>query len=166
MPMPMTRSSKTMKKAPQLRHKLKDLINKLDKEELNLLILKDGEIIYSSREDGMAPLLEAIDQLGLEKLVDSTVVDKIVGKAAALLIAYFKAKEVYTKLLSRSAIKALKAHGINYEAERVIDHIRDKENKDICPFERMVLKIEDPQEGYKKIKTNLSEKQKLSADAM
>jgi len=153
MPMSMTRSSETMENVPQLRQKLKDLTNRLDKEELNLLILKDGEIIYSSKQDGMAPLLEAIDQLGLEKLLNSTVVDKIVGKAAALLIAYFKAEEVYTKLLSRSAIEVLKKYGISYAAEKVIDYIRNKEDKDICPFEKMVLKIEDPKEGYKKIKS-------------
>jgi len=155
MPMHMTRSSKTMESVPQLRQELKDLIKKLDKEELNLLILKDGEIIYSSKQDGMAPLLEAIDQLGLEKLLNSTVVDKIVGKAAALLITYFKAEEVYTKLLSRSAIEVLKKYGISYAAEKVIDYIRNKEDKDICPFEKMVLKIEDPKEGYKKIKNEL-----------
>jgi len=155
MPMPMIRRSKTIENAPQIRQEeLKDLINRLEKEELNLLILKDGEIIYSSKEDGMAPLLEAIDQ-GLEKLIDSTVVDKIVGKAAALLIAYFKAEGVYTKLLSRSAIEVLKKYGISYAAERVVDYIRDKEDKDICPFEKMVLKIEDPQEGYKKLKSGL-----------
>jgi hypothetical protein len=154
----MTRSSKAIESAPQMRQKLKDMVNKLDKEELNLLIFKKGEIIYSSKKGGMAPLLEAIDQLGLEKLVNSTVVDKIVGKAAALLIAYFKAEEVYTKLLSRGAVKVLEAGGISYAAERVIDYIRDKEDKDICPFERMVLEIEDPHEGYKKIKANLSEK--------
>jgi len=155
MPMPMTKNSKVTKPPHQLRQKLKDLINRLDKEESNLLILKDCEIIYSSKEDGMAPLLEAIERLGLEKLVNSTVVDKIVGKAAALLIAYFKAEEVYTKLLSRSAIEVLKAHGISYAAQRVIDYIRSKDDKGVCPFEKMVLKIEDPQEGYKKLKSGL-----------
>jgi hypothetical protein len=151
----MTRNSKAIESVPKLRQKLKELINKLDKEELNLLILKDSEIIYSSKQGGMAPLLEAIDQLGLETLASSTVVDKIVGKAAALLIAYFKAKEVYTKLLSRSAIEVIKKYGINYMAERVIDHIRNKEDKDICPFEKMVLKIKDPEEGYKKLRSEL-----------
>ena len=130
---------------------LKEFINRLDDKGLSLMIIKDGESIYSSKEGGMAPLLEAIDRLGLQTLVDSTVVDKIVGKAAALLVSYFKAKDVYTKLLSRRAIETLRKHGIRYMSERVVDQIRSKEGADICPFEKMVLEIEDPQEGYKKL---------------
>lgn len=130
---------------------LKEFIRRLDDKGLNLIIIKDGESIYSSKDGGMAPLLEAIDRLGLQKLFDSTVVDKIVGKAAALLVSYFRAKDVYTKLLSGRAIETLNKHGIRYMSEKVVDQISDKEGVDICPFEKMVLEIEDPQEGYKKL---------------
>ena len=129
-----------------------ETLKRLDAEGFNLLILKDGKFLYSSKKDGMAPLLEAIDRLGLRRLKKSVVADKIVGKAAALLISYFKASEVYTRLLSRSAIKVLEKHGIKYASERAVDNIRNKEDTGICPFEKFVLEIEDPQEGYKKLK--------------
>jgi len=103
----------------------------------------------------MLPLLEAIDQLGPRALADSTVVDRIVGRAAALLISYFKAKEVYTRLLSRRAIEILENHGIAYAAERVVNVIRNKDDTDICPFEKMVLRIDNPEEGYRKLKNEL-----------
>jgi len=134
---------------------LESLISLLDQQGLSLLILKGGEVIYSSGEEGMLPLLEAIDRLGLRALADSTVVDRIVGRAAALLISYFKAKEVYTKLLSRRAIEILEKHGIAYAAEKVVDTVRNKDGTDICPFEKMVLTIDNPQEGYRKLKNEL-----------
>lgn len=129
-----------------------EALKRLDAEGLNLVILKGGRLLYSSEKDGMAPLLEAIDRLGLRRLKNSVVADKIVGKASALLISYFKASEVYTRLLSRSAIKVLEKHGIKYAFEKAVDNIRNKEDTDICPFEKFVLEIEDPQEGYRKLK--------------
>jgi len=134
---------------------LESLITLLDQQGLSLLILKGGRTIHSSREGGMLPLLEAIDQLGLGTLAGSTVVDRIVGKAAALLISYFKAKEIYTKLLSRRAIEILEKQGIAYAAERVVNTIRNKDDTDICPFKKMVLTIDNLEEGYKKIKNEL-----------
>jgi len=134
---------------------LESFISILDERGLNLLILKGGETVYSSSEGGMLPLLEAIDQLGLRALTDSTVVDRIVGRAAALLISYFKAKEVYTRLLSLKAIEILEKNGIAYAAERVVNTIRNKDDTDTCPFEKMVLMIDNPKEGYRKLKNEL-----------
>lgn len=130
---------------------LKAFINRLNREGLNLLIIKDNKRLYASKKGGMAPMLEAINLLGLQTLADTTVIDKIVGRAAALLISYFKAKDVYARLLSRSAIEVLEKHGIRYTSERVVENIRNKDDTDICPFEKMVLEIEDPKEGYEKL---------------
>ena len=131
-------------------------INRLNREGLNLLIIKDTKRLYASKKGGMAPLLEAINLLGLQTLAGTTVIDKIVGKAAALLISYFKAKDVYTRLLSRSAIEVLEKHGIRYKSERVVENIRKRDGAGICPFEKMVLEIEDPQKGYRKLKRELA----------
>jgi len=131
-------------------------MNKLNRERLNLLIIKNNKRLYASKKGGMDPLLEAINLLGLQTLVGTTVIDKIVGKAAALLISYFKASDVYTKLLSRSAIEVLEKHGIRYKSERVVENIRKKDDTDICPFEKLVLEIEDPKEGYEKLRGELT----------
>lgn len=139
---------------------LKAFINRLNREGLNLLIIKDDKRLYESKKGGMAPILEAINLLGLQTLAGTTVIDKIVGKAAALLISYFKAKVVYTRLLSRSAIEVLEKHGIRYTSEMVVENIRKKDDTDICPFEKMVLEIEDPREGYEKLNRELTRQRK------
>ena len=53
-----------------------------------------------TKEGGAAPLLQAIEEIGRDDLAGSIVADKVVGKAAALLMAYFAAGEVYAGILS------------------------------------------------------------------
>ncbi|MEM2997076.1 MAG: DUF1893 domain-containing protein, partial [Candidatus Bathyarchaeia archaeon] len=64
-------------------------VEELERRKLSVLIYGGGEAIYSSSEKGVIPLLKAIDLLGLEGLRGSIVADKVIGKAAALLIMYF-----------------------------------------------------------------------------
>jgi len=131
------------------------LLGRLKDQGLNLLIIRGGRPIYSSGEAGMAPLLRAIDRLGLEELRGSTVVDRIVGRAAALLISHFRAGDVYAGLLSRGAVEVLERHGVRWESESVADRIMNRYHTDICPFEKMVLQIEDPGEGYERLRREL-----------
>lgn len=135
---------------------LRAFMKRLENQGLNLLVLKDGKPVYSSGNGGMAPLLEAIDRFGLPALRGSTVVDRIVGKAAALLIGYFGAEKVYAKLLSMGALRVLEKQGIRHASEKVVDNIMNEDKTDICPFEKMVLGIEDPREGYEKLNQELT----------
>ena len=128
---------------------LDNFTDMLRREGSNLIILKDGEAVFTSNKDGMQPLLQAIDCIGLPVLGDSIVVDKIVGKAAALLISYFKAREVHCIVLSVRAKEVLDKQGIKYYSETMIQEIRNKLGTDICPFEKSVLDVVEPEEGYK-----------------
>ncbi len=106
---------------------------------------------------GMLPLLEAISELGLKELAGSTVVDKIIGKAAALLISYFKAEEAFAGTISEGAIRVLRKNGVRYQAERTVKNILSKDGRGVCPFEESVSNVEDPEEGYKVIVRNTRE---------
>jgi len=130
---------------------LMSYIKKLDKEELNLIIIKNGEPIFKSSRKGMAPLLEAIENLGLPKLSDTIVVDKLVGKAAALIICFLKAREVQTKILSMTAREILEKHEIKYSSDGIIPKILNRSGTDLCPFEKAVSDTQDPVEGYTQV---------------
>jgi hypothetical protein len=137
-----------------------DLLERLDASGLNLMILKDGVIAFSSAGKGISPLLEAVETLGLGQLAGSMVVDRVVGKAAALIMGYFKAACVYTEVLSRRGAASLDACGISCCTEEIIEEVLNKDGTDICPFEKAVLNIENPAEGYhilKKTMKRLSE---------
>lgn len=130
-------------------------VEKLRKENLSLIILKNEKVFYESSEEGMQPLLKAINTLGLSALKGSVVVDKIVGKAAALLVSYFGAREVHCITMSVRATKVLDKQGISYFTERLIPEIMNKVGTDICPFEKTVLNEENPEKGYKRLLAKL-----------
>ncbi len=134
---------------------MNNYLQRLRQEGLTLLILKDGKTIFSSSEEGMQPLLEAIHDVDPLILKDSIVIDKIVGKAAALLIIYFKGKEVHCTVISVRAREVLKRHEIPYRSEKVIPEIANKLGTGICPFEQVVMDVEDPEEGYERLFTKL-----------
>jgi len=130
-------------------------VDELSRAGLSLMILKGGETVFTSSEEGMRPLFEAINHLGLPRLEGSLIVDKIVGKAAALLVSYFKAAEVRCAVMSARARGVLAKQGIEYHAEKTIPEIMNKFGTDICPFEKTVLDVEDPEEGYERLYAKL-----------
>lgn len=138
--------------------KLKDKLSILNHERVNLYISKDDITLYCSAKSGIAPLIEAVEKWGTAKLSGSTVVDKVVGKAAALIISYFQAREVYTHLISRSATKVLDKNCVAFYFEKLTDEIKSKNGLGICPFELAVKEIDEPKVGYEKLRKLLKEK--------
>jgi hypothetical protein len=134
---------------------LNDHIKKLRREKLNLIILKEDMILYMSSEEGMKPLIEAINMVGISTLEDAIVIDKIVGKAAALLISYFKAKKVHCILLSIKGRTVLDNHNIKHYEEKMTPEIMNRRGTGLCPFEQAVRDVDDPLEGYERVSTTL-----------
>ncbi len=122
-------------------------IQRLKLEGLNLIILKGDKTLFTSRGEGMLPLYEAANSLGLSALEGSLVVDRIVGKAAALVVSRFKAVEVHCIVLSLRAMEVLDRQGIKHYSERLTPEIMNKLGTGICPFEDAVLDVEDPAMG-------------------
>lgn len=134
---------------------LNDYIRRLNRERLNLIILKGNQTLFTSRREGMRPLLDAINICGRDQLSGTIVIDKIVGKAAALLISYFKASEIHTEILSETGRTVLDIQGIKYSYQQLLPIIMNKMGTDICPFEQTVLEVTDPTCGYKRLLTKL-----------
>jgi hypothetical protein len=123
----------------------------LKDRNLSLVIVKDGVTIFSSDSPGIDGLLEAVEKLG-ERLSGASVADKIVGKAAALLLAYSNVVGVYASTLSRRGLATLSRNGIPVEYDLLVPEILDKEKRDLCPFEKFVSSIESPSHAFEKLK--------------
>jgi hypothetical protein len=136
---------------------LQNLLTALDREDLNLVILSKGKTIYSSKEDGIKPLIDAIDAIGTDRLRGSVVIDKIIGKASALLICYIGAKKASAKVMSKMGASVLSRHGIEYFAELITHEIRNRTNTGICPFEKAVLRTSSPRKAYELIKSSIKD---------
>lgn len=136
---------------------MNDHIKRLRREELNLIIVKEDITLFTSSEEGMKPLFEAINRVGVSTLKDAIVIDKIVGKAAALLISYFKAKEAHCIVLSTKGRTILDNHGIKHYEERLTPEIMNRRGTGLCPFERVVRDVDSPREGFERISITLKE---------
>ena len=98
---------------------IEELTTKL--ENHSLLVYKKGEISFQD-EHGIQPLLIQIKKKGLKNAI---VVDKIVGKAAALLMVYGKVKQVHTNIIAKDAIKVFEKYNIKYSYNEIVDHIQN-----------------------------------------
>jgi hypothetical protein len=123
----------------------------------NLLVFRDGEVIFSSGSRGVAPLVEAVDAFSREELMGVVTADRIVGRAAALLNVYMGAVEVHALLISAGAKEVLGEHGVGFVFREETDAIKMRDGVIFCPFERLVQAISDPEEAYLMIRAKLSD---------
>ena len=114
-------------------------------ENHSLLVYKNGNITFQD-EHGIQPLLIQIKNKGLKKAI---VIDKVVGKAAALLMVYGKVKQVHTNIIAKDAIKVFEKYNVEYSYNELVDYIQNNKKDGLCPMEQKVLNIDSPKKAYK-----------------
>ncbi len=126
---------------------LDEYVKRLDELGLSLMVHDGDEVLFRSASKGVRPHLEAIDALGT-RLRGTTMVDKIVGRAAALLILYSGAAEVHAGVINPGGRKLIEDAGVRLSFDKEIDHIKTIDGRIYCPFEAMVQGIDDPVQAY------------------
>ena len=119
----------------------------LYRQGLNLVIVKDGSVLFETRSHRISGFVGAIEKVGM-KLEGAAVADKVVGKAIALLCVHAAIAEVYAEILSVKAKSLFEEKGIKHEWKELIDNILDLKKSGICPFERLATTISDPKNAY------------------
>lgn len=79
-------------------------------------------------------------------LKEATIADKVVGKAAAALMILGKVDRVYAEVISLSGLVLLRHAGIETDFGQVVVGIRNRDNTDWCPLEKMCCQKESPEE--------------------
>jgi hypothetical protein len=123
----------------------------LKNRNLSLIIVRDGKVIFESRLPGIAGLIQAIESMNM-LLHSSSVADRIVGRAAALLLVYSHVSEVYALTMSSWGLAVLEEAGIRVEYDVLAPRILNRRGDDICPFEKISLTASSPDEAYKILK--------------
>ena len=125
--------------------------SELYEENLTLAIVKNGEVLYSTKSHRISGFLDAIDKCGA-KLEGASLADRVAGKAIALLCVYAKIKEVYAAVLSRQAQVIFKKNKISTHWNELVENVLDTTKTGMCPFEKAAAEISDPQKAYKTFK--------------
>ncbi|MBN2335634.1 DUF1893 domain-containing protein [Candidatus Bathyarchaeota archaeon] len=130
-------------------------LDELERTGNSLMVYREGTLIFQSANKGIRPHLEAIERHG-ERLHGTLMVDKIVGRAAALLILYSRAAGAVAGVMSEPGKQVLDLHGLPYTFQELVEHIKMEDGRIYCPFERMVQGISDPAEAYRAIVEKMS----------
>lgn len=109
----------------------------------SMQILLDDQVLFSSSGKWLYPLFELEDYLadhpGLLK--NATVWDKVIGKAAALMILRMGGSRVHGVLMSELGAKVFEKAGIAHSFDSLVPKID-------CQTEDILKDIIDPDEAY------------------
>ncbi|MBQ1477438.1 MAG: DUF1893 domain-containing protein [Erysipelotrichaceae bacterium] len=132
---------------------MKKLRDELCEKNYSILAVRDG-FTYTSFLSGIKPVLLPMRE-NREHFKDCRVVDKVIGKASAMLLILSGVKEVYGLVMSKSAVKLLEERGIPYGYDRLEDVILNIAGDDMCPMEKTVLNIDTPEEAFEALDAKL-----------
>ena len=125
-----------------------------------IAVISNGEV-FTSQERGVKPLLFLLKEKK-EFLKGASVADKVIGKAAALLMALGEIKEVHTLIISEPAIKVFEKYNIPCFYDKKVDRIENRTGDGLCPMEMLCLDVDDPQEAFEKIREKVISMTKIS----
>ena len=116
------------------------------KEKNATLVAVSKYKIYISHERGVAPILNMIDESPHFFCGDS-VADKVIGKAAAMLLTKYGVKEIHAVLVSERALEYLEDKAVTITYDTAVDHIINRDKTAMCPMEKCVLETNDEDEA-------------------
>ncbi|MCW4014916.1 MAG: DUF1893 domain-containing protein, partial [Candidatus Bathyarchaeota archaeon] len=124
---------------------------KLIEDKLSLVIVKNGNVVFETKKQGVSGFLHAIDYLSPD-LVEASVADKIIGVAAAMLCVYSKVSSVFALTISEQGIKVLSGNNIVCQFEKKVSNIMNRDKTGVCPFEKLAIASGNSKDAYVKLK--------------
>lgn len=136
---------------------MKDIIQEayimIDNDDYACAVIRDGRIVDARKGRGVSPVLKLYD----EKLLDGAViVDKIIGKASAMILSHASVSEVYGEVVSESAIAWFEKLSIPCHPRTVTDRILNRTQTGLCPMEMTVMDIDNAEEGIAALRNTLA----------
>lgn len=116
-------------------------------------VIKQGESYYQFTERGIRPFMSLLENE--TDLTGTSCADKVVGKAAALLMQKAGISTLYAGIISEPATKVLTDAGIEYEYGTLIPRIQNRKGDGLCPMESAVMDISDADEAYAVLREKL-----------
>lgn len=133
---------------------IQSLINLL-KNGHHAIVIDNGTITtYDAK--GIATLLQMVNQ-DTSPLKGATVVDKVVGKAAAALMILGGVTRLHALLISEGALSLLSATDIKVSYDQQVPYIINRTKTDWCPMEQACQHSLTPEDCLKQIKNKITQ---------
>ena len=124
-----------------------DLKEILLKNNHPIVIFKDDASVFVSNDRGVIPLMKLLKENKLQ-LKNSLIADKVIGKAAALLMIYAGVKEVYTPIISLPGLQVFNNHNVKVNYDTTVERIINRKGDGLCPMESLCIEIENPEKAF------------------
>ncbi|MDD5489828.1 MAG: DUF1893 domain-containing protein [Candidatus Moranbacteria bacterium] len=110
------------------------------RKDWSFVLIKNGKIVFKSKAERLKPLILCIKKHKKE-MRGAIVFDKIIGRAAAVLLISAKVKEVWTPTISRSGKAYLVKNKVKIGYKNLVECIMNRNGDDLCPMEKMSQKM-------------------------
>ncbi len=118
-------------------------------------VLADGTLVTSGKK-GIAPMMDLLQEdAGI--LRDACVADRVIGRAAALLMEKAGVTAAYGGIVSAHALRAFSRNGIPIQYGGETPYIINQTKTGMCPMEQTVLEIEDADTAYEALQRKLAQ---------
>lgn len=112
----------------------------LENRNVNIMILKNNEIVYYSNEKGIFSMYNLYKN-NKNILNNAVIADKIVGRAIAIIAIASKVRGIYAKIISKNAYDLLVKNNIKVEYQKKVLSILNHNGSDKCPVEKLAENI-------------------------
>jgi hypothetical protein len=119
----------------------------INNEDFSFAVVKYGKIWRKTKETGIKPILDTINEMG-EDVQDSIIGERKLGKASALLCRYAKASGVYSSLGTKTAIALLIMGGVPCQVDSMIPAIDRFEDPELYQIDGMLKDVNTPEEAF------------------
>ena len=120
------------------------------------VVIRSGRIFRESGR-GVSPLLEFHDHREAGCLRGATIVDKVIGRAAAMIAISGGATRVHGETMSEDARTLLESRGVTISYGTLVPRILNADRSDLCPLEKSVEGIDDPEQALAALRKRIEE---------
>lgn len=120
------------------------MLGVLNEQGLSLLVYNDSTLTTHANR-GVQDLLALISEQP-ERLNGAIVADKLIGKAAAAIMAAGGVREVHTNLICTAGKQLLQSKGVVVFAAEEVPQILNRDRSAQCPFDAQLNEIESVEE--------------------
>ena len=117
-------------------------------------LLKGNKIVAPLKGKGIQSLMSLL-YTNPAIFKDATLVDKVVGRAVALIAAYTGVRTVYGEVMSEDALQILQENNIPASYGKLVPKLTAAKGKGIDPIDAIVYDIVNPEVGVETLKRQL-----------
>ena len=119
-------------------------------------MVKEGQVLFSSRERGVSPFFQAVHSVGAG-LHNAAMASYVVSQAMAKLCLQGRITLLYAGIASQGALDMLKGQGVTIISRTAVPYISNYDGTDLYPFEKLAGSCQGPSQLFTALQSLFAE---------